>query len=74
MIQIGVQELTSVRATDPDRLHNYVDELRSRAGSVDRVEQNLIINSSNPKLIGAAYGKQTEWLTPEQLKHPRQSW
>ena len=35
--------------------------------------ENLILNSSNPHLIGAALRpKQAEWLTPEQLKHPEQ--
>jgi len=54
-IQISVQELTSVRPTDPDRLRNYIAGLRSKGLEVSIAStQNLIINSSNPKMIGGA--------------------
>ena len=72
VIQIGVQELTAVRDTDRDQLHNYVDNLHTQGLEVSIASsENLILNSSNPQLIGAALRpKQAEWLTPEQLKHP----
>ncbi len=55
MIQISVQELTAVRNTDRDRLHNYVDDLHTQGLEVSIASsENLILNSSNPKLIGAA--------------------
>jgi signal transduction histidine kinase len=74
VIQISVQELTSVGDTDRDRLHNYVGNLHTKGLEVSIASsENLIINSSNPHLIGAALRpKQAEWLTPEQLKHPEQ--
>jgi signal transduction histidine kinase len=54
-IQISVQELTSVSATNPDRLPNYVKSLHTNGLQVSIASsQNLIINSTNPKLIGAA--------------------
>src|SRR5271156_5131478 len=57
-IQISVQELTSVRPTDPDRLHNYVASLRSKGLEISIAStQNLIINSSNPKIVGDALQK-----------------
>jgi signal transduction histidine kinase len=57
-IQISVQELTSVRPTDPDRLRNYVAGLRSKGLEVSIAStQNLIINSSNPKIVGEAMQK-----------------
>jgi signal transduction histidine kinase len=72
VIQIGVQELTAVRNTDRDQLHQYVDDLHTQGLEVSIASsENLILNSSNPQLIGAALRpKQAEWLTPEQLKHP----
>ncbi|MDB5108375.1 MAG: Periplasmic sensor signal transduction histidine kinase precursor [Candidatus Binatus sp.] len=72
VIQISVQELTSVGDTDRDRLHTYVSSLHTKGLEVSIASsQSLIINSSNPELIGAALRpKQAEWLTPEQLKHP----
>ena len=72
MIQIGVQELTAVRDTDREQLHNYVDNLHTQGLEVSIASsENLILNSSNPHLIGAALRpKQAEWLTPDQLKHP----
>src|SRR5271154_4117819 len=72
VIQIGVQELTAVRDTDREQLHNYVDDLHTQGLEVSIASsENLILNSSNPDLIGAALRpKQAEWLTPEQLKHP----
>jgi len=57
-IQISVQELTSVRPTDPERLRNYIAGLHSKGLEVSIAStQNLIINSSNPKMIGAALQK-----------------
>jgi len=57
-IQISVQELTSVRPTDPERLRNYVAGLRSKGIEVSIAStENLIINSSNPKIIGEALQK-----------------
>ncbi len=54
-IQISVQELTSVSAADPDRLPNYIKSLHTNGLQVSIASsQNLIINSTNPKLIGAA--------------------
>jgi len=72
VIQISVQELTAVGGTDRDRLHNYVGDLHTKGLEVSIASsENLILNSSNPRLIGAALRpKQAEWLTPEQLKHP----
>ncbi|HLI80504.1 MAG TPA: HAMP domain-containing sensor histidine kinase [Candidatus Binataceae bacterium] len=57
-IQISVQELTSVRPTDPERLRNYVAGLRSKGIEVSIAStQNLIINSSNPNIIGESVQK-----------------
>ncbi len=57
-IQISVQELTSVRPTNPDRLRNYVAGLRSKGLEISIAStQNLIINSSNPKVIGETLQK-----------------
>ena len=72
VIQIGVQELTAVGNTDRDQLHSYVGNLHTQGLEVSIASsENLILNSSNPHLIGAALRpKQAEWLTPEQLKHP----
>jgi signal transduction histidine kinase len=72
VIQIGVQELTAVGNTDRDELHTYVNDLHTQGLEVSIASsENLILNSSNPQLIGAALRpKQAEWLTPEQLKHP----
>jgi signal transduction histidine kinase len=54
-IQISVQELTAVGNTDRDRLQNYINSLRSHGLEVSIASsKDLIINSSNPKLIGAA--------------------
>ncbi len=54
-IQISVQELTSVGPTDPARLRNYVASLHTNSFEVSIASsRNLIINSSNPKLIGEA--------------------
>jgi len=72
VIQISVQELTAVGDTDHERLHSYVKSLHTQGLEVSIASsQNLILNSSNPHLIGAALSpKQAEWLSPEQLKHP----
>jgi signal transduction histidine kinase len=62
VIQISVQELTSVGATDRDRLQNYVAKLHTNGLEVSIASsKDLIINSSNPKLIGAA-------LNPEVVR------
>ena len=62
VIQISVQELTSVAATDPDRLQNYIARLHTQGLEVSIAStQDLIINSSNPKMIGAA-------LNPEMVR------
>lgn len=53
VIQISVQELTSVEATDRDRLQNYVARLQTQGLEVSIAsDKDLIINSSNPRLIG----------------------
>ena len=64
-IQISVQELTSVGNIDRDRLRDYVASLHTRGIEVSIASsQALILNSSNPHLIGAAlHPKQAEWLT-----------
>src|SRR5258708_38591182 len=74
LIQISVQELTAVGTIDRDRLRDYVSSLHTRGLEVSIASsQALILNSSNPHLIGAAlHPKQAEWLTPEQLKHPNE--
>ncbi len=55
VIQISVQELTSIAPIDRDRLQNHVTKLHTSGLEVSIASsQNLIINSSNPKLIGAA--------------------
>jgi signal transduction histidine kinase len=60
VIQISVQELTSVAATDRDRLQNYVERLHTRGLEVSIASnQDLIINSSNPHLIGAELNPET---------------
>ena len=74
LIQISVQELTAVGTIDRDRLRDYVSSLHTRGLEVSIASsQALILNSSNPNLIGAALRpKQAEWLSPEQLSHPDQ--
>ena len=53
VIQISVQELTSISAIDRDRLQNHVAKLHTSGLEVSIASsQKLIINSSNPKLIG----------------------
>ncbi|HVN89653.1 MAG TPA: HAMP domain-containing sensor histidine kinase [Candidatus Binataceae bacterium] len=55
VIQISVQELSSVAATDRDRLQNFVANLHTNGLEVSIASnKELIINSSNPKLIGEA--------------------
>ena len=50
VIQIGVQELTAVRDTDREQLHNYVDDLHTQGLEVSIASsENLILNSSNPQ-------------------------
>jgi signal transduction histidine kinase len=60
VIQISVQELSSISATDRDRLQNSVAKLHTKGLEVSIASsQHLIINSSNPKLIGAALNPET---------------
>ncbi len=70
-IQISVQELTSVGPTDPARLHNYVESLHTKSFEVSIASsRNLIINSSNPKLIGEAINpSNADKVIVERLKH-----
>ena len=57
-IQISVQELTSVGTFDRDRLQNYVNSLHSTGLEVSIASsKDLIINSSNPALIGEAINR-----------------
>jgi signal transduction histidine kinase len=54
-IQISVQELTSVGNYDRDRLQTYVNSLHNNGLEVSIASsKDLIINSSNPALIGEA--------------------
>jgi signal transduction histidine kinase len=71
-IQISVEELTSVGSINRDRLRDYVASLHTAGLEVSIASsQNLIINSSDPSLIGGALRPKTgDVLTPEQLKHP----
>jgi signal transduction histidine kinase len=70
-IQISVEELTSVGPTDSQRLHSYVSSLHTQGLEVSIAStQNLIINSSNPKLIGAELGPDSvDRAQLEQIKH-----
>jgi signal transduction histidine kinase len=73
IIQISVQELTSVGNTDRDRLQNYVSSLHSTGLEVSIAsDQNLIINSSNPSLIGAELQPHTGELLRNEQRHPHQ--
>ena len=64
-IQMSVQELTSVRYTDRDSLQDFQRNLPGK--SLDEVtiasNQNLIINSSNPSLIGKLLGAPSKIYT-----------
>ncbi|HUN59824.1 MAG TPA: HAMP domain-containing sensor histidine kinase [Candidatus Binataceae bacterium] len=53
VIQISVQELTSIAPTDPELLQNYVEKHDPGLEVSIASSKDLIINSSNPKLIGA---------------------
>lgn len=54
-IQISVQQLSSVGVIDRDRLQNYVNSLHTKGLEVSIASsKDLIINSSNPALIGEA--------------------
>lgn len=70
-IQISVQELTSVGPTDPGQLRNYVESLHTGSFEVSIASsRNLIINSSNPKLIGEAINPSfADKVLVERLKH-----
>ena len=49
------QELTAVGSTDREQLQNYVRNLHNKGMEVSIASsENLIINSSNPQLIGAS--------------------
>ncbi|MGH8678197.1 MAG: sensor histidine kinase [Burkholderiales bacterium] len=55
VIQISVQQLTSVTNMNRGQLQEFVAKLPNKGLEVSIASsQNLIINSSNPKLIGAA--------------------
>jgi len=55
VIQISVQELSSVSAIDRDRLQSFVGKLHTNGLEVSIASsQELIINSSNPRMIGEA--------------------
>ena len=71
-IQISVQELTSVGPTDRERLHNYVSSLHTTGLEISIASsENQIINSSNPRLIGAALNpRSAQQVAAEELKHP----
>src|SRR5713226_2833482 len=57
-IQISVQELTSIAPTDRDQLQHYVGKLNTKGLEVSIASsQDLIINSSDPRLIGAALNR-----------------
>ena len=64
-IQMSVQELTSVRYTDRDSLQDFQRNLPGN--SLDEVtiasNENLIINSSNPSLIGKLLGSPSKVYT-----------
>ncbi len=71
-IQISVRELTSVGSTDRDRLRSYVSSLHTKGLEVSIASnENLIINSSNPRLIGAALRPSTgDSPATAQLRDP----
>jgi hypothetical protein len=61
VIQISVQQLTSVANIDRDQLQNFVAKLPNKGLEVSIASsENLIINSSNPQLIGAAVTPPTD--------------
>ena len=68
-IQISVQELTAVGKTDRDRLQNYVRSLHNTGMQVSIASsENLIIDSSNPRLIGAALSPRSkQFVITERL-------
>ena len=66
-IQISVQELTSVGTFDRDRLQNYVNSLHNNGLEVSIASsKDLIINSSNPALIGEAINRGTVHVVAAQ--------
>ena len=68
-IQIGVQQLTSVGPSDPNRLHDYVKSLNTSGLQVSIASsENLIINSSDPHLIGSQLMPRTSRELSEKLK------
>ncbi len=72
-IQISVQELTSVAATDRTALASYVQGLGGRGLEVSIAsDRRRIINSSNPQLIGTALTRAaTESATVRRAETPR---
>jgi signal transduction histidine kinase len=69
-IQISVEDLTSVSAIDHDRLAQFVNGLRTTGLQVSIAsDRNLIINSSDPKLVGEALTG--DYATPQA--EPRQA-
>lgn len=55
VIQISVQELSSVSPIERDRLQNFVGKLHTNGLEVSIASsKELIVNSSNPRMIGAA--------------------
>jgi signal transduction histidine kinase len=66
-IQISVQELTSVGTFDRDRLQNYVNSLHNNGLEVSIASsKDLIINSSNPALIGEAINRGAVHVVAQQ--------
>src|SRR6266481_9741035 len=71
VIQISVQDLTSIAAPDRDRLQNFVNHLNTKGLEVSIASSaDLIINSSNPKLIGAALNPNTVRALMALRKNP----
>ena len=71
-IQISIKELTAVGSTDRDKLENYVRHLHHRGLEVSIASSDeLILNSSNPNLIGSSLNPESkELVITERLGHP----
>src|SRR5437764_8693945 len=71
-IQISVQELTAVGTTDRDQLENYVRALHNKGIEVSIAStENLIVNSTNPRLIGTALSPRSKQVVlTERLGRP----
>jgi signal transduction histidine kinase len=74
VIQISVQELSSVSAIDRDRLQNFVSKLHTNGLEVSIASsQELILNSSNPRMIGEALNPAVvRTLMQLQTKNPNE--